>query len=151
MTLYEALSLIGAAIAIVVSVISYLKSNALAAGTIELQINERITNTKEKVEDVSLLMGPLISKKSRTLDEQALLDNYGATFRARVEGNLNAYEEACSKYIDNKVDKSRFRKTYRTEIRQLVETPDLKDRLDPLRTRYKAIIKVYEEWENLEK
>ena len=66
------------------------------------------------------------------------------------ERNLNAYEEACAKYLDNKVDKERFRKNYHIEIRQLVEDTNNKDKFDATTSPYKAILKVYKEWNDLE-
>ena len=68
-----------------------------------------------------------------------------------IEINLNAYEEACAKYIDNKVDKERFKKNYMVSIRQEVENPTNKERFNATTSPYKAILKVYAEWFNLEK
>jgi len=61
------------------------------------------------------------------------------------------YEDGCAKYLDEKIDKDRFKKTYQVEIRNLLEANDLKAYFDPHSSRYKAIIKVYSAWENLEK
>lgn len=64
-----------------------------------------------------------------------------------IEQNFNAYEEACAKYLDKKVDKERFKKNYIVEIRQLVErNPNKYNTTSP----YKATLRVYNEWNNLE-
>lgn len=55
-----------------------------------------------------------------------------------TEEVLNAYDEACAKYNDGKVDKERFKKMYLHEIRQLVESPELKEKHDSISSRYDA-------------
>jgi hypothetical protein len=93
----------------------------------------------------------LVSKDRRTSEEEKQLEIYQRSFNAAVEGNINAYEEACAKYLDGKVDRKRFGKNYRVALRQLIETPELKGYFDAVTSRYKAILKVYDSWENLEK
>lgn len=73
-------------------------------------------------------------------------------FYSALEDLLNHYERACMLYIDGKIDKERFKKEYSTEIRNLVEKGEYKERYFPPHTsKYKAILKVYDSWENLEK
>lgn len=151
MTPYEIISVVISLIALIVAVFSYLKVTSLSMGNIELYINERITNTKERVSDISMQMAPLLAKKSRSEEEEAQHQIYVRNLRTAIENNLNAYEEACAKYRDNKVDRKRFVKNYRTEIRQLVENKHHKKYFDGVTSRYKAILEVYSEWENLEK
>ena len=67
------------------------------------------------------------------------------------EDYLNAYDEACAKYIDNKIDKQRFKKMYFEEIKNLVEDKNGKEKIDTDTTRFRAIRKVYKEWNDLEK
>lgn len=151
MTLYELISIIIAAGALVFSLIAFFSSKRIAVAQIELYMNERITNTKEKVSEQASIMAPLRAKKSLSEEERRLLDSYEKIFLAAVENNLNAYEEACAKYLDKKVDCGRFKKTYKKEIRQLVEREELKTYFNATSSSYKAILKVYTEWENLEK
>lgn len=70
--------------------------------------------------------------------------------KASLEDLLNAYDEACAKYLDNKIDKDRFKKMYSVEIRQIVEDSSTKPYYDTVSTRYQATMKVYNEWNNLE-
>ena len=158
MTPFEVVSLILAFAAIIVSIIAYrkadtatTKANNIALGNFELYIGERITSTKEKVSDVSLQMATLISKQKRTADDEKVLAIFEKVFKAAVENNINAYEDACAKYLDKKVDQIRFEKLYKAEIRQLVESDDLSEYFDGVTSKYKAILKVYDQWENLEK
>ena len=145
MTPFEIITSVLSGFAIIISVIALRKASSSTSANLELYINERITNTKDKVNEISITMSPLLTKANKTEDEKKLLESYGVILKSAIENNLNAYEESCAKYLDNKVDKRRFMKTYRTEIRQLVENERLKEKFDALTTRYKAITKVYNE------
>jgi hypothetical protein len=151
MTMYEIISILIALGALIISLASYFKATSLSSASIELSINERITSTKERVSDISVQMSTLLSKDTLTSEEEKQIEIYKHSFDSAVENNLNAYEEACAKYLDNKVDRKRFEKNYRIEIRQLVEKQELRKYFDGVTSRYKAILKVYGLWENLEK
>jgi hypothetical protein len=154
MTLYELLSLIGAGIAIIISIVAIAKSNATNMATVEILINERITATKEKVMDVTTTLAPYnVRQKNGTLseDDKGILEIYEKQFNTAVENNLNAYENACAKYIDKKVDRVRFKKEYYAEIRALVEKECYKQYFDPTTSKFKAILKLYKEWCDLER
>lgn len=125
--------------------------NLIALGTIELAINERISQTRQKISDITINMAPLVSKSTKTEDENKTLEIYVKILNAEIENNINAYEEACMKYLDGKVDTVRFKKTYFTEIQQIVEHEKYKKYFNTVSSRYKAILKVYQEWFNLEK
>ena len=58
----------------------------------------------------------------------------------------NAYEDACGKYNDGKIDKERFRLMYQTEIRRLVEEEPHKEFYSSNQSPYDATLKVYNEW-----
>lgn len=161
MTPYEILSLVVAVIALVVSGVSiymarqsnYLagQSNKTSIASIEFVMNERLTATKERVSDLALSMAPLLAKDNRTAEDERMLEIYEHNFKLALENNLNTYEEICAKYLDGKVDRERFIRTYKREVRQLVENQEFKERFDGVTSPYKAILKVYDEWENLEK
>ena len=129
--------------------------NLISMGTLEATINERISNSRDKVGDITIIISPLLSKrqlKTITDDEELTLEAQMKVLDSSIENNLNAYELACSKYIDCKIDTERFKKTYHTEIRQLVENKNLNLKyFNPLTSKFKAIMKVYDEWNNLEK
>jgi hypothetical protein len=129
-------------IAIIISIISIVKSSKLTSANIELYINERITNTKERVGEISIQMAGLTSQKKRTNEEEKQFLIYKRVFQTTIEANLNAYEEACSKYIDNKIDKKRFQQNYRLEIPQLVENEEYKQYFGGESSRYSAILQV---------
>ena len=72
-------------------------------------------------------------------------------YESAKQDYLNSYEEACVKYLDNKVDKLRFRKTYYIEIQNIVTKEPYKATFNSFSSTYTAIKKVYDEWFNLEK
>lgn len=152
MTKYELAAIIVASLSALFAlgsvVFSYLaskKANSIAAeqkmisqGQIELQIHQMISQTKKDLLEIAL----------RVQDGQA--DILKQAFETARELNLNAYDEACSKYLDKKVDRERFKRNYHVEIRQLVENPVNREKFDGVTSKYKCILKVYEEWNNLE-
>lgn len=158
MSNYEIASLVVAVIAIIVSVIALQKSSAvsqetlkLSHGMTELEVTNMITGTRRRVEDITILMLPLVTKMSRSDEESKQLEGYKRVLKAAMESNVNAYEAACAKYLDGKIDKVRFRKSYKIEVRNLVQDPNHREFFDAITSSYKAILKVYDEWENLEK
>lgn len=143
---YEIISLILSLFAILISIITWIKTSLSSSANLELYMNERITNTKEKVSDISIQLSDYISDKKSpkyiTLQK---------AFTNSLENNFNAYEEACAKYLDRKVDKTRFKKNYKNEIKRLVENEETKQYFNGVSSNYRAIIKVYKMWEDLEK
>lgn len=146
MSPYEIVAIVISVISIIMSVISLIKAwkaDKIAQGQIEISIHQLINQTKKDVMDISVIISEKLSANKEEIEEalkQAL--------KTAQEQNLNAYEEACAKYLDGKVDKERFKKNYSVEIRQLVEKYSEKYGAT---TPYKATIKVYNEWNNLEK
>lgn len=153
MTCYEITAIIVSVISALISIVSIIfshraskKANSIAAeqkmisqGQIELEIHQMISQTKRDVLDIALK----IQGNQTGIVQQA--------FETAREMNLNAYEEACSKYLDGKVDKERFKKNYHVEIRQLVENANNEDKFNAVTSKYKCILAVYAEWNNLEK
>jgi hypothetical protein len=140
---------------------SSIKANSIAQenlnlqhGMVELEISQSIENAKSRINEISIIMVPFVSRenlKSITPEEIETLNLYRKNFRAATQTLMNNYDAACSKYIDGKVDKIRFKKTYKNEIRKLLENDDLKEYFNPLTSSYKPVINVYSEWENLER
>ena len=62
------------------------------------------------------------------------------------ENYRNAYEDACAKYLDGKVDRDRFEKMYKTEIRKLVENEPHKQYYATNQSPYSNTLRVYNEW-----
>ena len=70
------------------------------------------------------------------------------SFESAEEQYRNAYEEACSKYLDGKIDKERFEKMYLIEIQNLVTNIDQKIHYDATQSHYRCTLAVYNQWFN---
>lgn len=104
----EVISIIISALALVVSVISFVKSNEaaktangltqtandLTQGQVEMQIRSMITSAKSHFAEMSNQL--VANTGNETLQ---------ASVSAALEDVANAYDEACMKYLDGKVDK----------------------------------------------
>ena len=148
MSPYEIVAVIFSSIGLLISIISIIRANSahkIAQGQIELNIHQLLNQTKKDVMDITIVIAEKCSN-----DDQDMKGVLTQALNTANERNLNAYEEACAKYLDNKVDKERFRKNYHIEIRQLVEDANNKDKFDATTSPYKAILKVYKEWNDFE-
>lgn len=121
------------------SLFSFFKSNALTKGQVEMQIREMISSAKWRYADLGIQL-------SKDIENATL----AASTTAALEDVLNAYDEACAKYIDNKIDRERFKKLYAAEIRNLVEDDSTKDYYVMPRSRFQPTVTVYRKWNNLE-
>lgn len=148
--------------ALLLSIIAILythKYNKLVMGSLEIQLNQSISESKINVQNILLEMVELSAKIDYLKEEKKEIDaltkfqmkEYGNILKMAMENQLNSYEVACAKYLDNKIDKDRFKKIYHLEIRKIVESKSHKDKFDATTSSYKAILKVYDEWNNLEK
>ena len=108
----------------------------LNKGGIELQIEERLRSARAEMLELGLRLKP---------DDGEILSQ---TFYAANEQFRNAYEIACSLYLDGKVDRDRFKKSYAREIRQLVEDPVQNEFYNNIKSAYPCTKKVYDEWNN---
>ena len=107
-------------------------------GALETQIRSSIS---ESVYYMALL-GVEIAKSEENAGNAILQQAY----RAVEETYRNAYEDACGKYLDDKIDKERFKKFYIVEIRRLVEEEPHKKYYADNQSAYTSTITVYKEW-----
>lgn len=120
------------------------KDNLLAQADIEFQIASNIRETENRVSDIGIEL-------AKNFDNEKVKNMIAQVSKQAMESNLNAYEEACAKYLDGKVDKERFKKNYHKQIRRLIEDSEpLMKYFDKPSSAYKCILKVYNEWYNLE-
>ena len=150
---FEILTLVIAGLSALVAIISAVyasKANRFANASVELSLYNTINSTKEKIMDCTESMEELLAKKNLTADEKRLLDLKQKRFNVAIENNLNAYEEACAKYRDGKIDRKRFRKMYSAEIHKIINDKNLSKYYDDVKSKYQATIEVYKEWFHLE-
>ena len=94
----EILTLIFSIVAIIISI----KAIKITQGQVEIEIRNMITSARERYEDILIEF-----HKNR---KKSLKEAYKKILESSFENYLNSYDEACSKYIDNKIDKVRFKK-----------------------------------------
>lgn len=136
MELFLAILSVVATIAAAVSAIfTYFNGKKMAYGNVELQIRTMISEAKYHQSEIMV-------KLAENPEDKVLQGIYGSL----TEDVLNAYDEACAKYNDKKVDRERFKKMYFHEIRQLVENKDFADKYNSVSSRYTATLKVYKAW-----
>lgn len=147
------ISLVVAGISLLLSALALRNASKASSASIEIALFNAINFASEKISECSEAMDELIAKGVANLnnEEKTLLGLKTKRFNVSNENYLNAIEEACAKYIDKKIDRKRFKKAYSTAIRNVVENKNYKKYFDAVSSRYKAILKVYAEWFNLEK
>ena len=109
-----------------------------AQGALETQIRSSIS---ESVYYMALI-GVEMAKDTENAGNELLQQAYYAA----EETYRNAYEDACGKYLDGKVDKNRFKKLYNVEIRRLVEDEPYKRYYENNQSAYTSTLTVYREW-----
>ena len=125
---------IAAAVAVIASLLTYILSSRITKGQVELQIRELISAARRHHNE-------MLVESCNANDEikKIVLD-------AAWEDILNAYDEACKKYLDKKVDQKSFKQMYQDEIRKIVEDKEFQEKHSTPQSRYRFILKVYGEW-----
>lgn len=170
MTMYEIVAVIVSIVALVVTLVNvvfYVKlttkynalvqeqnkisieQNKISQGQAETQMRELIMRARQEVSVCSEKLVNCVLRDNKNSSQ--LQTVYQKMFDAAQEDLRNAYEEACSRYLDEKVDKERFKRMYYSEIQNLVENKEQIEHFDTVKSRYKCILKVYKEWFDLEK
>lgn len=115
----------------------------------ELHIQELLVNARKLSLDILLEKYKLSTQNANQTEEQkAMVESLVSHSLQEI---LNSYEVACSKYLDNKIDKDRFKKTYTKEITDLFGNKSPYESLLSKTNAFHALKKVNEEWNNLEK
>ena len=130
---------IGTILVAICAIINSYQNTRLAQAQVEMQIRERISNARVRYEDLTI-------KHGQKTDNDLIL----AVFKSSEEEFANAYDEACQKYLDKKVDKIRFKKSYSNEIKNIVDDSAFSERYKGSQTRFQATVKVYNKWFKLE-
>lgn len=124
----------------------------LTHGQLEIDLRKMITEARHRTEDFFSKNADFLALPAADLgaEDKSRRERLLVTTHSMVEGYLSALDSACGKYIDGKIDKTRFKKDYQREIRQVVQN---KDHEEYFKTghAYNALMRVYDEWENPEK
>lgn len=143
-------SIIISTIALIVSTASFIMNcinskfeTKSSNGQLEIEIHKMIANAKNNFR----LLCIQLSDDNKPPNDSI----FAVAIDSAIEDISNAYEEACAKYLDGKIDKIRFRKLYKNEIKKWVDSNELKNKYILPHTNYESTVKVYTEWFNLEK
>ncbi|MDA3875098.1 MAG: hypothetical protein PF795_14210 [Kiritimatiellae bacterium] len=131
------------------------QNTGLAHATLDLEMRQAINVEQGNINNISMAMLPLLAKKNDpdqklTPTEETTLEGHEKSLTAATQGYLNVYDSLCAQYLDGRINKERFKKNLALEIRNLIERDTLKEHFDPITSSYKAILKVYKEWYDLE-
>jgi hypothetical protein len=148
MTPYELTSTIVAIIALVISVIALVKGSKSSQFALEMSVHQNIVATKERVVDRLNDLSRMAVRENRTEEEQSLCKILTQSHRVALENNLNAYDDACEKYLSKKIGKKWFKSQYQREIRSLVNDKNYTEFFDATKSPFRNILKLYNEWEN---
>jgi hypothetical protein len=127
-------------------------SRDVAIGAAESSLRSAISTTRQRVEDRALQIATILNGRRRCdlkVADERMLEPHEKAFRSAVEDNLNAYEDACAKYRDGKIDIARFKKMYINEIQNLCVVKDspITEFMNPEgASKFQAIWRVYREW-----
>lgn len=133
------------------------KANEISIGQTETAMREQIALARQRMEDVGFKLQEILrgrKKENLSPEEQSHLSFLETSWNSSVEGYINAYEDACGKFIDNKTDPTRFKKMYIEEIRNICDPKreSYARHMHPEATsKFEAIWKTYKEWHRHEK
>ncbi len=143
-TIDKLVLIIISSLALIISIISYLKAHAISNANLEINIYNMIRNSKLSLYEASRnLISEETDDSKRYILTKKLYDSL-------IEDLVSSYEEACTKYLDKKVDLKRFEKNFKHDILKLVEDEEVIriTHINELsgKKEYGALIRVYEEW-----
>ena len=106
-----------------------------AQGAIETQVRNSISDASKEVLHYAI---EVEANPGNKVVQQA--------FYTAEEMYRNAYEDACAKYLDKKIDTERFEKMYKQEIYKLVNDSAQKEFYATNQTAYASTVAVYKKW-----
>ena len=154
-------------IALAISILSLMKTRKTEASN--KRVGDRSKSAKHSAQQsIEMTLNALISlNRSKMEEAEHTLKDYTAAnnnkpdeFRKKIflnsiEEYLKTFDNACLLYLEDKYDKDRFIKEYRQEIRNLVEKEKffvrVVDNPESIKNKYRAIQRVYDKWESIEK
>ncbi len=151
MTKYEVLTLwisgIAAGIAtlsLIISIFGYFLNRRSNKAALLHQVKMSIDDAKTQLENRTVEISPLSSKKKRTADEDRQLTTLQTVYESSLEKVINAYEDGCQKYFAGLILKDEFKRSYFGDIRDYVEK--FQDKFTGPVTRYTYVLKLYNQW-----
>lgn len=130
------------------SALQYRNANIISKRALMLQeaaLESQITST---ISTAAAELREAMLKKGEADPTAANFPFIEQNYKVAQETWLNAHDQACMSYLQNKLNQDTFKRTYHVPIRQLVEKPELQSFFNPADTsQFQSIIKVYRLWE----
>jgi hypothetical protein len=120
-----------------------------AQQSIEITISSLITSNRLKMEEAE---NALRLFKQQYPDQSDEFRN--KIYLESIDEYLKTFDKACLMYLDERFDKDKFIKEYKKEITKIIEQEHFYSKLLEIpnpESRYRAIQRVYDKWENIEK
>jgi hypothetical protein len=112
----------------------------------EIQVYNAIATADKTLEEISVSYAVLSTKKIYDMlaaDEIITFDIHSTRRDKAIKNYLDAYDMACLLFQKGKIDKTRFKATYQSKIRVIMENGAYDGYLSP----YTHLNNVYNEWE----
>lgn len=106
----------------------------------EIAVREMISSARSNLRQIIITD---TSVKEALLNEAKAKE---ALLNEAKEELLNAYDEACAKYIDKKIDKKRFKRMYYGEIKNIVKDNEFQKMINWPKSKFPHIVKIFQEW-----
>ncbi len=113
-----------------------------AQQSVESEINEAINVSFERID--------LIKKQLTLIEEKQTVHTtslYQSLLNETLEDLYKQYDRACNFYWENKINRERFKRIYKSEIIQLMDESH-NDHFNKLKGNYPNIKRVYDRWKN---
>ncbi len=114
----------------IITVFVYRYTKKQSDAQMEIAVREMISSARSNLRQIII---------TDTSVKEALLNE-------AKEELLNAYDEACAKYIDKKIDKRTFKRMYYGEIENIVNDDEFKKMINWPKSKFPHIIQVCQEW-----
>lgn len=134
-------------IALIVSVFTYFSTSKANKAALLHQVKISIDDAKTQLENMTLELAELQSKKSLTADEKRKLSIQESVYESALEKLLNAYEDGCQKYKSNLILKTEFKRSYHSDIRKYIEA--FEEKFSGPLTEYAHMLHLYNEWHKM--
>lgn len=108
----------------------------------EIAVREMISSARSNLRQIIITD---TSVKEALLNEAKAKE---ALLNEAKEELLNAYDEACAKYIDKKIDKKRFKRMYYGEIKNIVKDNEFQKMINWPKSKFPHIVQVHQEWDS---
>lgn len=116
-------------------------SLSLEEAALEMQLQANIASAHDKVQQAVLALS---NKAENDVNYHVFEQNY----RTAQENWLNAYDQACMSFLEDKINKTTFKKAYHVPIRNIIEEFGASKFFTPQNlSPYQSILKCFDEWE----